>query len=574
MSVSPRPGLAIRLLLPALVLACAPPDADEVQQKAAGSGSSADVDADDGTAPARPPEDPSSEPPGSAVKHESVLNTPSIELPRFPASGRSWSSMGTIAARPAAVTMSDGRIAVGSTSGLYTYDGASWTVVVEEDIGSITGVAYHADTLVIATSSGAWTLSDAEGLQLVLPNPDRWSWPRLDHGEAGVFVSVDDLAYRVTPDLELLGDADGIVDAQCGTQVEDNALVIYSLDEDRWVDLPLPGDLTTIFEFASRATEDWVFGMNSVWHTEDAGETWSAVAEVEDLYFYDVRREGDRLVTVSMDRVGWSEDGGRTWSSTLLPEAAYDIDFDGEQAITLRTSPYGTMPDAVTVVDLDAEAPAPPEALPELPPQAIRHPLRLEDGRLVVAIAEGMFILDGSATSMHSPFSYGPLQDAVVSQDPAMSGIWQSMIGPPWLYNSDSWSAVGGTTSGWPMRSSEAYDYHSATALAATESGLYACTGVEPSVEAAEARADGAGVYWLGSFDASWRAVGSGFPTVSESEPLLASCDGIWHIDGRLFAAAGGVAVETLVTQTVMRTLEDRVALAEAVLAFCDRLKR
>ena len=37
---------------------------------------------------------------------------------------------------------------------------------------------------------------------------------------------------------------------------------------------------------------------------------------------------------------------------------------------------------------------------------------------------------------------------------------------------------------------------------------------------------------------------------------------------------AGGVAVETLVTQTVMRTLEDRVALAEAVLAFCDRLKR
>lgn len=37
---------------------------------------------------------------------------------------------------------------------------------------------------------------------------------------------------------------------------------------------------------------------------------------------------------------------------------------------------------------------------------------------------------------------------------------------------------------------------------------------------------------------------------------------------------AGGVAVDTLVTQTVMRTLEDRVALAEAVLAFCDRLKR
>ena len=38
--------------------------------------------------------------------------------------------------------------------------------------------------------------------------------------------------------------------------------------------------------------------------------------------------------------------------------------------------------------------------------------------------------------------------------------------------------------------------------------------------------------------------MGSGFPTVSESEPLLASCDGIWHIDGRLFAAAGGVTVE------------------------------
>ena len=37
---------------------------------------------------------------------------------------------------------------------------------------------------------------------------------------------------------------------------------------------------------------------------------------------------------------------------------------------------------------------------------------------------------------------------------------------------------------------------------------------------------------------------------------------------------AGGVAVETLVTQTVMRTLDDRVALAEAVLAFCNRLKR
>ena len=37
---------------------------------------------------------------------------------------------------------------------------------------------------------------------------------------------------------------------------------------------------------------------------------------------------------------------------------------------------------------------------------------------------------------------------------------------------------------------------------------------------------------------------------------------------------AGGVAVETLVTQTVMRTLEDRVALADAVLAFCERLGR
>ncbi len=36
---------------------------------------------------------------------------------------------------------------------------------------------------------------------------------------------------------------------------------------------------------------------------------------------------------------------------------------------------------------------------------------------------------------------------------------------------------------------------------------------------------------------------------------------------------AGGVAVETLVTQTVMRSLDDRVALANAVLSFCDRLK-
>ena len=191
-----------------------------------------------------------------------------------------------------------------------------------------------------------------------------------------------------------------------------------------------------------------------------------------------------------------------------------------------------------------------------------------------------MFAFDGTTPSYFSWLPYGSIQDVVVSVDPAMDGIWKSMIGPPWFFSSDGGYVLGGTTSGWPLRSDEAYDYHTATALAAAESGVYACTSRDVESDDPDRAADGAGVYWLGASDAAWSLVGEGFPTVSSTDGRPASCSNIWHIDDRLFAAGGGVTVELDAEGSwqavpgldsiagLVRTADGWWALTEAGLAF------
>ena len=533
MSVTARALPAVALLLPAMLLACDAPDAkDSVEGEPTASSDDAPATGDD-------PQDPPApqQPPELSVDFQP--RTPALDPDAFPSSGLRWADVGTVASDAWYVAMDDGRIAAGGPSGVFTYDGDTWTTL-HNDVGQVNGLAYHGDTLVVASMHGVWTQTGADAPLEAVPALEGWA--QLDHGEAGVYVSVDGEAYRVVPELEPLGDAQGIIGAECFSQVEDGKLIIFSLDEDRWLELPLP-DTSSIFEFAVRGSRNWVFGSRSVFQTDDGGDSWDMVSEVDDLDFFDVRRDGDRLLTMMWDRIGWSDDDGLTWSSMALSGFYNAIAVDDGRAIVTQINGTSGSFD-LFLHELVDGSDAAPELLPELPPQPIFHPVMLEDGRLVVATSNALKIIDSDTRQTLAYNYWAPINDVAVSQDTFREGVWRATYGYP-RFASSIGSTWTGTNRDWPTIAGDSWaGYRTATALAPTEEGIYACTGKD--IEALEIGSveTGAGVWWLDSLGHWWSEVGTDFPRSPETDSRAASCSGLWHIDGRLFAAAGEVTVE------------------------------
>jgi hypothetical protein len=437
--------------------------------------------------------------------------------------------------KPTRVSATEGRVVLATLHGVLELTDDGWESLDDGSLGSLWGLAAYGDTLVASNADGAFQMGpDTDGFE---PLTELGSRVTLERGLAGVFASNGTEAWKVQPELEYLGDSGGVVAANCDAQVDEGQLSIFSQDIDGWVDLPLPDELDRIFEFAAKGELDrWVFGADSVWFTQDFGETWRATTDLTGLSFSDVRRDGDRLVTVMSSGLAWSDDGGLSWQRNnegILAYQAHDI-ADGRAVYV--DSLGGVAP---VLRSLELESGATPEPMLALPRQVLGSAMAMLDGEPWVVSAEGVFALDGELQTCHfcGIDTLDGLRAASVNggtNDGVWLAGWAGNPHPMRLNRPGSVSWTGGTAEGWPTF--DTYYLFTATALAPTADGIAACTG-DTEVSGASV---GAGVFSQTESDQVWRSVGTDFPASSADSSHPASCSALFQAGDRLYAVADG----------------------------------
>jgi hypothetical protein len=264
------------------------------------------------------------------------------------------------------------------------------------------------------------------------------------------------------------------------------------------------------------------------------GESWTDIATPDGLNFLDVRRDGDRLVSVSNSAIGWSEDDGFTWSSWDLPTNSYSTTVRGGRIGYIDVGSE-TWENPIYVKDLSTDAA--PERLPPLPDQPVLDMMELRDGTLLASTPAGLLRYEDDISWWG--LGYFRLANISLGQDEDIEGVWsnhQNYSAPPMFFSRDTnWN---GDDRRWPRMSDEpSAAFRTATGLAMYDEGAYACTGGDLEDHGAGLIPVGSGVYEGRTLGYGWDEVGTGYPDSPHTSEAKASCSALWNVGGRLFAS-------------------------------------
>jgi len=464
-----------------------------------------------------------------------------IEEEVFTTSSLSWQDPEHLPIVSNDISATDDRVLLATLHGVLELQGEEWVSLDNRELGAVQEIEAFAGSIVVSNRDGGWLMApDSETFEPIVALD---GYATFERGEAGVFASNSVLAYQILPEFIEIGDANGVVNASCSSQVNDRDLRIFSTDINDWVEVALPDDLVNIFEFAARGdSERWVFGWDSVWFTEDNGVSWDTPVYPEGFTFDDMRRDGERLVTMMDDGVGWSDDGGLSWERSGQARLAF-MAHDLADGRIVYSDSYGAT--APVLKELPLEPGAEPRLMPELPRQKLGPFAAKPNGEVVVVSDGGTYILDGvmQACRMCKHDILESIRDTAVD-GASNPGLWiAGYVNPdvptriPFV---DGDHYTGTPLEGWPKAAGG--ENFVATGLAAYSDGIAACTS-KRTASAESSETAGSGVFWQNHADPVWRALGTDFPESSHDPLQQAGCSALFQSGDRLYAVADGLTV-------------------------------